>query len=284
MTVYTMQQTPLVQGDVRAALHDPGVRLFGALSIVALLVSMPATYVIMAMYHPSNDYVSIAQQWGSLVVFEIGALSAKTATLLFPQWRGRLNALQIVLLLFVFAANCIAVQATNPGDVGGYAFAAMMPVFQWIFLWFAVARAKDLQMQRLAREVQEREALQDREPTPAERIAQALQAAQQRYVETMLDGMHVYLQRTVGAESDPPALLPRVQAAPTEVQVQAAADEDAYLDAALHTPVQDAALHVQPAPPPAPLHACPRCSRPVNPASWYRVKKRGHCGECKDAA
>lgn len=280
MTSYTMQQTPLVQSDVRAALHDPGVRLFGALSIVALLVSMPATYVIMAMYHPSNDYVSIAQQWGSLVVFEIGALSAKTATLLFPQWRGRLNALQILLLVFVFAANCIAVQATNPGDVGGYAFAAMMPVFQWIFLWFAVARAKDLQVQRLVREAAAQEALQTREPTPAERIAQALQAAQQQYVETMLQGMHVYLQRTVSAEAEPPALLSRVQVAPTEVQVQAAADEAAYLDAALHTPVQAPALPVQSAQSTA-LHQCPQCSRPVKAASWYRVKARGYCGECK---
>jgi hypothetical protein len=157
---------------------DIGVIAFGVLALAALLVSVPATYSVMSHFHAADE-VGQTQALASLIVFEIGAITAKLSTLWVPQWRGRLHALQAGLLLFVMGANVYASTRLFTGweVMGSVFFAALMPAFTAIFLALAAARAES---RRDARVVVP--------PSPEQRIKKALEAAQARQLELALAG------------------------------------------------------------------------------------------------
>lgn len=177
----TTNQQSISHTDVQTAARDLGVIAFGLLAIAALLVSMPATYDIMSRYH-THDEIGATQAVASLIVFELGAIISKLATLLFPWWKGRLTTLQIALLLFVAGANALATTAAAPtGEtLQAIAFAGLLPFFQAVFLALCVARVKALQLARL-------EAQATREPTQAERLAAALAEQQEKAFRGLLD-------------------------------------------------------------------------------------------------
>lgn len=171
---------PVDRDDWERAQRDIGVWAFGGLALAALLVSMPQTYAIMARYH-ARDQIGTIQAVASLVVFEAGAVISKLATLLFPQWRGRLTALQFALLAFVAGANAFATTAAAPADeqIQALFFAGLLPFFQALFLALCVARIKALHVARLA-------AQEAHQPTQAERLSQALAEAQERAFTALL--------------------------------------------------------------------------------------------------
>lgn len=176
---------PIISIDLDAARRDVGVIAFSGLALAALLVSVPQTFTVMARYH-SHDEIGTVQAVASLVVFEFGAVISKLATLLFPQWHGRLTSLQVALLLFVAGANALATTAAAPvGEtIQALAFAGLLPAFQFLFLLLAVARVKAFHIERLQAE-------QQRQPTQIERLQAALAEAQERQFTTMLEQMTI---------------------------------------------------------------------------------------------
>lgn len=78
---------------------DPAFVFFGVVALACLTVSIPATLIAMELFH--------GETWGkpAVIVFEIGAVGAELATIAIPQWRKRLMALTIVLLLATTGTN-----------------------------------------------------------------------------------------------------------------------------------------------------------------------------------
>ena len=189
--------TSIERRDLHDGLRDIGVIAFGFVALAALVVSMPETYKVMARYHNSALAIGLVQSWAALIVFELGAIISKLATLWFPEWKGWLNFLNILLIGFVFAANCVATYAYRP-DAGAIGFAAMMPIFQLLFTWMTVARLKAVQVQRLA-------AAETREPTQAERLAATLAEAQERAFKALLSHVEQQMSVTVLPQPQLPA-------------------------------------------------------------------------------
>lgn len=79
--------------------HDRALTFFGLAALACLLVSLPATLKAMQLFHGSyGGYLAT-------FVFEIGAVGSELATLAIPQWRGRLLALTVALLLLTTGGN-----------------------------------------------------------------------------------------------------------------------------------------------------------------------------------
>lgn len=128
---------------------------FGVCVVLTLAVSIPATLDALTLFHGP----SLA--WLALIVFEVGAVGAKLATLAIPAWRGRLTALTLVLLAVTTGANYAhgydlsqaaeasptlgAVLADPFGAVvATLATAALFPALLFVFLSAFVARAEHL--------------------------------------------------------------------------------------------------------------------------------------------
>ena len=189
-------KTPIERIDLQLARHDIGVIAFGFVALAALVVSMPETYKVMERYHNSAIAVGFIQSVAALIVFELGAIISKLATLWFPEWKGWLNFLNILLIGFVFAANCVATYSYRE-ELGAIGFAAMMPIFQLLFTWMTVARIKAVHIARL-------KATENREPTQAERLQAALAEQQEKAFKAMLE--QVTQQMTIATVQ--PAALP----------------------------------------------------------------------------
>lgn len=85
---------------MRKPLHlDPALWFFGVVMLACLSVSLPATLIAMELFHGAT--------WGkpAVVVFEIGAVGSELASIAIPQWRKRLMALTVVLLLATTGTN-----------------------------------------------------------------------------------------------------------------------------------------------------------------------------------
>lgn len=78
---------------------DRALVFFGLAALACLLVSLPATLAAMQLFHGNEAGVA------ATLVFEIGAVGAELATLAIPQWRGRLLALTITLLILTTGGN-----------------------------------------------------------------------------------------------------------------------------------------------------------------------------------
>lgn len=126
---------------------------FGICVLLTLGVSIPATYDALRLWHGWELGVF------ALLVFEVGAVGAKLATLAIPEWRGRLTALAVCLLGVTTAANyahgydlakaaqasptLAAVLADPTGAVLATVLAAaLFPVLLFVFLSAFVARCE----------------------------------------------------------------------------------------------------------------------------------------------
>jgi len=78
---------------------------FGACALLTLAVSIPATYAALSLFHDVGGAWGVALSVFALLVFEVGAVGAKLATLAIPEWRGRLTALTVALLAVTTSAN-----------------------------------------------------------------------------------------------------------------------------------------------------------------------------------
>lgn len=136
---------------MRTPLHkDPALYFFGLVALACLSVSIPATLIAMELFHGAT--------WGkpAVIVFEVGAVGAELATIAIPQWRKRLMALTIVLLLATSGTNYahgadLFVQASLPGTyaalrAAGYGWllatvaAGLFPALLFVFLTAFTAR------------------------------------------------------------------------------------------------------------------------------------------------
>ena len=135
--------------------RDPALWFFGIGVLACLVVSLPATTTAMMLLHGGT--------WGiiAMIVFEFGAVGAEIASLWIPQWRGRLTAATITLLLATTAMNYalgvdhVAGAALESGTyaslrTGGYGWlmalvgAAVFPAFLFGFLTAFTARVRML--------------------------------------------------------------------------------------------------------------------------------------------
>lgn len=134
--------------------RDPALLFFAVGALFCLIVSVPATGTAMQLFH--------GQWWGVLAtaVFEVGAVGSELATLAIPQWRKRLLALTIILLLATTGANYAlgadefakaALPATYEGiRAGGYGWllsivaSALFPALLFVFLTATTARYRML--------------------------------------------------------------------------------------------------------------------------------------------
>ncbi len=264
MTLTTVQQQqinaqPIDRTDIGSASRDIGVIMFGILAIAALLVSMPATYDIMSRYH-RHDEIGLTQAVASLIVFELGAIISKLATLLFPWWKGRLTTLQIALLLFVAGANALATTAAAPAGetLQAFLFAGMLPFFQFVFLALCVARVKALHVVRLSAELV-------REPTQAERLQAALAEQQEKAFKAMLE--QVTNQMTI-ATVQPAALpIPKMIGFAAKTFTPDAASP-------VQTNARQESSEAQP-------DRCPKCNEILTRGQFLAAKRYGHCNNCK---
>lgn len=78
---------------------DRSLWFFGLAALACLAVSLPATLKAMELFHGSVGGAV------ATFVFEIGAVGAELATLAIPQWRKRLLALTILLLVLTTGGN-----------------------------------------------------------------------------------------------------------------------------------------------------------------------------------
>ena len=132
---------------------------FGASVLLTLAVSIPATYTALSVWHNDGSPYGWVLAVFALVVFEVGAVGAKLATLAIPEWRGRLTALTIGLLTVTTGANYAhgydlsqAAQAQptlagilhNPygAVVATLATAALFPALLFVFLSAFVSRCE----------------------------------------------------------------------------------------------------------------------------------------------
>lgn len=135
--------------------RDPALWFFGIGVLACLVVSLPATTTAMMLLHGGT--------WGiiAMIVFEFGAVGAEIASLWIPQWRGRLMAATITLLLATTAMNYalgvdhVAGAVLENGTyaslrTGGYGWlmalvgAAVFPAFLFGFLTAFTARVRML--------------------------------------------------------------------------------------------------------------------------------------------
>ena len=133
--------------------RDPALWFFGIGVLACLVVSLPATSRAMMLLHGGT--------WGiiAMIVFEFGAVGSEIASLWIPQWRGRLTAATITLLLATTAMNYalgvdhVAGAALEGGTyatlrTGGYGWlmalvgAAVFPAFLFGFLTAFTARVR----------------------------------------------------------------------------------------------------------------------------------------------
>lgn len=129
---------------------DAAFIFFGLVALACLTVSIPATLIAMELFH--------GETWGkpAVIVFEIGAVGAELATIAIPQWRKRLMALTIALLLATTGTNYahgadLFIATALPGsyaavrDAGwGWAMAVvaagLFPALLFVFLTAFTAR------------------------------------------------------------------------------------------------------------------------------------------------
>lgn len=107
---------------------------FAACALLSLAVSVPATYAALRLFHDTGGGWGAALSAFALIVFEVGAVGAKLATLAIPEWRGRLTALTVALLVLTTGANY-----AHGYDLSQAADAA--PTLAWVLSswWGAVA-------------------------------------------------------------------------------------------------------------------------------------------------
>jgi hypothetical protein len=137
--------------------RDPALWFFGSTALAFLIVSIPATYAIVAPFH--NGWVLTVAM---LLALEVGAVGCKLAGLAVPSWSKGLNLLTIMLLLLTTIANyaagsdALAVAKLPPtlaswkAEGWGWAFATIyagiVPLFLFVFLSLAVRRVVQLQI------------------------------------------------------------------------------------------------------------------------------------------
>lgn len=137
--------------------RDPALWFFGSTALAFLIVSVPATYAIVAPFH-SGWLLTVAM----LLALEVGAVGCKLAGLAVPSWSKGLNGLTILLLLLTTIANYAAgsdalATAKLPPTLAewkaegwGWAFATIyagiVPLFLFVFLSLAVKRVTQLRI------------------------------------------------------------------------------------------------------------------------------------------
>src|SRR5579859_59922 len=96
----------------RRYLTDLGVWLFGSLAIAALAVSWPATFAFVQAVHSDGSTPGLIAAIALLVILELGAVTAKLATLAVPDASRALNVFTYAFLAMTTLANLIHGAAT----------------------------------------------------------------------------------------------------------------------------------------------------------------------------
>lgn len=129
---------------------DKALIFFGLAALACLLVSLPATFKAMELFHGKMGAAAT-------FVFEIGAVGAELATLAIPQWRKRLLVLTVTLLILTTGGNYAlgvdhfgtaadigptyaAIRAAGAGWLLAILSSAIFPALLFVFLTAFTAR------------------------------------------------------------------------------------------------------------------------------------------------
>lgn len=131
---------------------DGPIIVFGLIAAAALVVSAPATYNLVAVYHSDGTAAGIAATVALLVILELGAVAAKLSTLWVREGRGWLHAFVFGALAVNTLSNWLhggaLAAAAGVGWfaawVGALVYAAFLPALLFLMLHLICARVATL--------------------------------------------------------------------------------------------------------------------------------------------
>lgn len=142
----------------KSIFHDLPLILFSNIATLLIIVSTPATFYVAAAFHNAGGWFGWVLTAAMVLALEAGAVGCKLSTAVVPEWRFRLNALTILLLLlttaanYAYAADVFAQAQLSPtlasvrASWGGWLaiptllYAGIVPALLYVFLGLLVQR------------------------------------------------------------------------------------------------------------------------------------------------
>lgn len=141
---------------------DGLIALYGLLIAGCFIVSAPATFSLVGLFHNDGTTWGLAATVALLLILEVGAVAAKVATLWLEEGRGILNAAVWVALGVNGISNFIHGRAVGQANalagaalwMGAIVYALSVPILLAVLLWLLVRRVEALRGMRV--DVQDR--------------------------------------------------------------------------------------------------------------------------------
>lgn len=136
--------------------RDPALWIFGTVALAALIVSAPATFAIVSLYHNDTTMYGLAATIALVVILEAGTVASKLATLAVTSGRATLSAVTFAGLTINAVSNLAAGVTTAAANgltglplwIGGVVYAALVPLLTYVMLSLFVRRVETLRGQR----------------------------------------------------------------------------------------------------------------------------------------
>lgn len=129
---------------------DGPIVVFGLIALAALIVSAPATYNLVALYHNDGSTVGVLATVALLIILELGAVAAKLATLWVRSGQRYLTGFTLAALGINTLSNFIhgGLIATARGLhwaaawLGALVYAALLPALVYLMLHLICERVQ----------------------------------------------------------------------------------------------------------------------------------------------
>ena len=213
---------------------------FGLIGLAALVVSAPATYNLVALYHNDGTRVGVAATVALLIILEAGAVASKLATLWTRESARYLSAFCLAALAVNTLSNFIhgGLIASGRGLpwlaawLGALVYASFLPALLYLMLHLICVRVRTLH--GLAHTVADEVALTLRPVAHAVELARQASAALGQLAEPALlpapqaSYPRPDVQRTQPVLT-PPAACPTCGQAASPMQLRTAAQHQGYV-------------------------------------------------------
>lgn len=126
--------------------------LFSVITLAALVVSAPASYNLIALYHSDGSTAGVVATWALLLILEVGAVAAKLATLWVRQGGRALHT----LVVFALGVNTLSNWAHGgtiaqtqgmhwaSAWIGALVYAAFLPGLIYLMLTLICGRVEHI--------------------------------------------------------------------------------------------------------------------------------------------
>jgi hypothetical protein len=147
--------------------RDAPLWFFASIAVLFVVVSAPATYVVVSAFHGGDHVFGIILSAAMLIALEAGAVGCKLSTLVMDgrYWKIGLNSLTVLLLFLTTAANyaygadfflqnpelsptLMAWRNSDWASVAIAVYAGIVPLLLFVFLSLTVERWKYLHQQQ----------------------------------------------------------------------------------------------------------------------------------------